>query len=705
MGFAITSFVMMSVGSALDTSVAVTSSLSFDAESAKNRPISKVVTLLKDMLKQLEKDAEVDEEVYEKFICWCTVNDKDKTKAIKDAEEKIKLLGLKIDEWSAWSGQLSVEISGHIKAEADLRANLEQATAIRKKELAEFNAHEQELLDTIAALKAAIAQLQPHHPHTAMLLLQRSQGQAVSSTTMQVAATLRRVMEKHGDLIRGVITHKQQRVLAAFLQQPADDMDAEPTFKQSYAPQSGEILGILKQMLEEFQTDLSQAQKEEIAAQTQFEELKASILKELEPTIAIHAKKDGEKADTDADTDAAKKDKEDTEAALAANKDYLWKVREKCRLIDLQYEARQKTRHLEIEAVTKAMSILSSDEAMDLGTDTFNKASFLQQKTTEHKLQSKAADLLKAVATKVQSPRLAAFALRVRLDAFTKVKKAIDDMISALMKEKEDEIKHKDFCVDELNQNQLQTEKKQREKTDLETLIDDLTMTIAKLSKEIVTLETSISETQVNLKRAGEDRDAEAREFQQTVADQRATQKLLSAAMAVLKGFFDKEHEVHDLHKSLLQKPAGPPPPPDFADYAPQPSGGVMGMMAMIIKDAKAMEAEAVKDEEEATATYGTFVEEANKSIESMKASIVDKKEKRAETEEALAEAEENLDKVVEELAGLATYNEELHAACDFILKNFEKRQTARDEEIEALKQAKAILSGAKFEAFLQRLS
>merc|ERR1719272_2566379 len=156
--------------------ISAASSLRFDAEAAKNRPISKVVTLLKDMLKQLEKDAEIDEEVYEKFICWCTVNDKDKTKAIKGAEEKIKLLTLQIDEWSARSGQLSVEISGHDKSKVDYRATLEQATSIRKKELAEFNAHEQELLDTIAALKAAIAQLQPHH-NSALLLLQRSEGQ------------------------------------------------------------------------------------------------------------------------------------------------------------------------------------------------------------------------------------------------------------------------------------------------------------------------------------------------------------------------------------------------------------------------------------------------------------------------------------------------------------------------------------------------
>ena len=36
------------------------------------------------------------------------------------------------------------------------------------------------------------------------------------------------------------------------------------------------------------------------------------------------------------------------------------------------------------------------------------------------------------------------------------------------------------------------------------------------------------------------------------------------------------------------------------------------------------------------------------------------------------------------------------------VLKNFEIRQTARDQEIEALKQAKAILSGANFSEFLQ---
>merc|ERR1719372_4054 len=97
-------------------------------------------------------------------------------------------------------------------------------------------------------------------------------------------------------------------------------------------------------------------------------------------------------------------------------------------------------------------------------------------------LRSQAAELLKTVAERVNSPRLSAIAVRCRLDAFTRVKKAIDDMIAQLLKEKEDEIKQKDFCVDEFNQNQLQTEKKEREKQDLLAKIEDLEMTIKALA-------------------------------------------------------------------------------------------------------------------------------------------------------------------------------------------------------------------------------
>merc|ERR1719181_2071817 len=107
-------------------------------------------------------------------------------------------------------------------------------------------------------------------------------------------------------------------------------------------------------------------------------------------------------------------------------------------------------------------------------------------------------------------------------------------MISKLLQEKEDEIKHKDFCVDEFNSNQLQTEKKEREKADLIAKIEDLELTIKQLTDAIEALKAEIAEMQVQLKRAGEDREKENKEFQMTVADQRATQKLLQSALTIL---------------------------------------------------------------------------------------------------------------------------------------------------------------------------
>lgn len=57
---------------------AAVNALSFDSESAKNRPVSKVIQLLKDMSSQLEKEAETDQDIYDKMACWCSTNDKEK---------------------------------------------------------------------------------------------------------------------------------------------------------------------------------------------------------------------------------------------------------------------------------------------------------------------------------------------------------------------------------------------------------------------------------------------------------------------------------------------------------------------------------------------------------------------------------------------------------------------------------------------------
>merc|ERR1712151_632226 len=333
-------------------------------------------------------------------------------------------------------------------------------------------------------------------------------------------------------------------------------------------------------------------------------------------------------------------------------------------------------------------------------TRTFNPALLQESTHRTSDRRARVSDLLSSAARRLHSPRLATLATKVRLDAFTRVKKAIDDMIAQLLTEKADEIKHKDFCVDELNTNQLQTEKKERTKEDLIAKIEDLDMTIDQLAKAINTLKSEIAEMQVQLKRAGEDREKQNKEFQTTVAGQRETQKLLTAAVAILGEFYGKAEAASLVQK---QEPVGPPPPAGFETYKKNAaSGGVMSMIEQIISDAKAMEAEAIRSEEDAQKAYEDFVKETNASIEAKSKDIVEKTEVRAKDEEELVETKESKEAVMLELEHLSNYNAQLHQSCDFVLKNFDLRQTARDEEVEALKQAKAILSGSKFEEFLQ---
>jgi len=213
------------------------SALSFDEEDAKNRPVSKVITLLKDMLKQLEKEAAEDEEIYDKMACWCETNDKEKTKAIADAEAKIEDLTTKIEEYTAASARLNTEIKNLESEVAKNQESLDKATAIREKQLAEFNEEEKDLLESISALKAAITVLSKHQGGAFL--------QLPHSRILGVAATLQHEMQHHAALLQGVISPSQKRAVASFSQAPEDYFDAKPTFKQSYAPQSGEIFGIL----------------------------------------------------------------------------------------------------------------------------------------------------------------------------------------------------------------------------------------------------------------------------------------------------------------------------------------------------------------------------------------------------------------------------------------------------------------------------
>merc|ERR1719262_219703 len=319
------------------------------------------------------------------MVCWCEAGDKEKTKSIADAEQHLADLTASIEELTANSARLTTEISNLQKEVAANGQALDTATGLRQKELAEFVAEEKDSVQSISGLKAAIVAISKHH--ASML-----EG---SAELKQVADMLGSHMGRYKKILAGVVTPSQKKKVTAFLQS-----------KDSYAPQGGEIFGILTNMKESFEANLATAQKNEADAIAAYQELKAAKEEEIASGTAQIEAKTQEKADAEEKCAADKQDSADTAKTLAADQEYLAMLKETCANMDSQMEERTKTRNEEIEACSKALAVLSGDEARDTFTATFN-AAFVQKSASSDR-RAQAATLLERAAKKFQNPKLSA---------------------------------------------------------------------------------------------------------------------------------------------------------------------------------------------------------------------------------------------------------------------------------------------------------
>merc|ERR1719386_477100 len=238
-----------------------------------------------------------------------------------------------------------------------------------------------------------------------------------------------------------------------------------------------------------------------------------------------------------------------------------------------------------------------------------------------------------------------------------------------------------------------------RERDDASAKADDHTQMMVTLQKKIAADHAEILELRTQLKRSGEAKNKENADFQETVADQRATQKLLTAALGVLKGFYERPDAPALVQaKEGFQQPAGPPPPPGFKKAADNAqSGGVMNMIQTIIDDAKAMEAEAIAGEEQAQQAYEDFVKDTNAAVIALQKDIATKTEQHAREEQGKVAEETTRDEKITDIEQLKKENLDLHTQCDYMIKNFDIRIEARDAEVQALKEGLATFGGATF--------
>jgi len=708
---------MWRVLAVVSVAVATTTHLSFDVKDGVN-PVSKVVKLLTDMQKQLKAEKATDEENYEKLSCWCETNNKDKTAAIEQYEATVKDLESEIESRTKRAERLADQIKAKQAEVETTQQSIYSAEEQREEEGRKNQKEMVEMTSNIEALKGAIVVLKKHQltafPQMKLNFLSvRSQKHALNPEddldrlsawmTQHRFASLPEASEKDIETaVSKYVNHdKQERKTvseysASELSMLAKAKKLVHTFTQThstyapYANQSGEIFGILTQLLEEMTGDLKALEERDAKSAKESTELLVELKTSLAEAEKMLKNKEMQAAENKKALADAKEALKDTETSLDADSKFLKEVIDMCGKADEMWEERKKTREEEIAAISEALSMLTADDARDMFTSTY---SFLQMRVQRRRLSAvnRAANILAHAAEKSNDASLLALSTSMRLDGFEKVKKAIDEMIADLKQEQADEVKHKDWCNEELHTNEMDTIAKTNTKKDLEAKVDSLTEQIDTLAKEIKETKAALAQTKVELQSANMDRVEENKAFQATIDEQRATQKLLLKVQDRLNEFYAKKGAF------LQGKVNGKQPvmPVRFDDYKKNAGASpVITMIGNLIQDAKNLEKEAITDENNAQTAYEEYVTEANGSMDAKARDIVNKSELKATAETELEQANVDLDTTKGEIEVLAKYAGDVHKACDFVLKNFDIRQTARGEEIEALGQAKAILSG-----------
>merc|ERR1719408_1217965 len=252
-------------------------------------------------------------------------------------------------------------------------------------------------------------------------------------------------------------------------------------------------------------------------------------------------------------------------------------------------------------------------------------------------LQTSAGDVARrqravAALRRAGTPQLLMLATSAQLDSFEKVKAAIDKLVAELLKQQEEEVKHRDWCIEEINTNNRTTVATVYKKDKLEAHIEATKKTIEDIKKEIEDKTKAVAEAQEQMKRASETREAENADFQETVTDARLTVAVLQKALdRMRKVYLLQEGDQPGAPHMQLSGTATDPgsAPARFTKYERNAGGStVVTMLEKLVLDAQVMEQEAVNDERNAQMDYEGFMKDSNEAITAYNKAIVDLTEK-----------------------------------------------------------------------------
>merc|ERR1719238_404919 len=629
-------------------------------------PIRKVVTILQDMQKEIEAEGEKEEDLFNKFMCYCDGNTDGMKKSAEEASQRILELQSKLEAEKAEKSQLDQELVQHKLDREAATKDLETAASIRAKEHEDYVALTSDQKSNIDAMEGAIA------------ALEKGMGSFVQSGAradrlIKVARSSRAVDDFEREEVLGMLQGKTQA--------------------------SGEILGMLKAMLDEMDGDYKGAISEEEAAAKGYKELEAAKQAEISAaSSAIEAKtaRSGELAVAVVTT---KDDIEDTTAEMEDTQAFLANLGAQCATKKKEWAERSKVRAEEIAAISEAIKILNDDDALDL----FKKTLSLSQKSMQFLQEgakastvAKARELVTSLARKYSGsgPSLALlqYSLKAKAVDFSKIVAQIDGMVKVLGDEQDDDDTQKAFCEKEI----AKSEKQQADTEDAIEVsaasIDEMTSASATLAEEIKTLGTEIKALDKAVAEATEQRKEEHAEFLTFQTESNAAVQLIEKAKNRLFKFYRPnmykeapKRELTDEEKILaasgrsdmiatvapelipgttqavfaqVKDDAAPAPPPEtWGAYQKKDgkSNGVIGLMEMLAKELQDDITEAEHDEEVSQKDYERLMSESQKSREEKVGSITTKESAKAELDMKLESTKESKALQETELANIKT--------------------------------------------------
>jgi len=643
---------------------------SLQNEVATANPIRKVVNMLEALKSKVEAEGAKEKELYDKYMCYCKNAGGTLGKSIADAEAKGPQLSAEIDEATGKLAQLKEDVKAHQNDRAAAKSAMAEATALREKEKSAFDTVESETKTNLAALGKATK------------AIAKGMGGFLQTNTAVVLRTLVSKLD--------------------MMDADRQDMLAFLSGSSSYAPASGEILGILKQMGDEMSKDLADAQASEKAAVASYEELMAAKTKEVNALSKMIEEKLTRIGDVGVEIQQMKNDLGDTAEGLEEDKKFLADLDKNCEAKTKLFKENVNYRAQELAALADTIKILNDDDALELFKKTLPGASsFVQIQVSDKLTKGRALDIIEGIRSSSQRRVQLDFislALRGRKIGFEKVIKMIDDLVAELKQDQINDENKKEYCAAEFDQ--ADDKKKVLEKTvsDLETAIVNSKDGITTTTEEIAALEDSIKALDKEVAEATENRKDENKEYTELMASNSAAKELIEFAKNRLNKFYNPK-----LYKpELVQVHAhdAPPPPPESIDaYSKksEDSNGIIAMMDALVKDLDKEMTEAEVEEKDAQADYEQMMKDsADKRAEDSK-SLTDKQSALADLKSGLEQQTADLSSTEKELAATNQYIHSLHLECDWLLKYFDMRKEARSGELDALGKAKAVLNGADY--------